>query len=144
MTCVLTIREDIQSSPVFSAGCDLSQVQKAHKEITDAAKAIGLVSSDQLPLLGYEQLKQVDWATVRQAVDHVQCLLPDCKQYISESISGNPFDVTPTTKPFDNPVHIPNFVYVVIVCLAIYFTAQAYDFDLTKLRSLLKRNGKRA
>lgn len=143
MACVFTIPEDIRSSPVFSAGCDPSQVQKAHEEIREAAKAVGLVSPDQLPLLGFEQLKQVDWDTVRQAVDHVQCLLPDCDQYISTTVSGNPFDVSSTAKPFDNPVNIPGFVYFIIVCLAVYFTARSYDIDLNKLRSLLKRNGKR-
>jgi hypothetical protein len=139
-SCRLIIHEHIQSDLVFK-DCDRSQVIEVQAQFTKAAQAVGLTTPDQLNTLGYDQLKQVDWKTVQQAVDHVHCLLPDCEQYMS--VGGNPFDIQPKG-PLDNPVHIPGFIYFVIFCLAVFFTAQAYDFDLTKLRSLLKRNGKRA
>jgi hypothetical protein len=139
MTCRLIIPEHIEGTLVFK-DCDRDQVVKAHKEFQVAAQQLGLNSPDQLTGLGYEQLKQIDWGTVRQAVDQVHCLLPDCSQYMA--VSGNPFDLPPN-QPQNNPVNIPGFIYFVIVCLAVYFTAQAYDLDLSKLRSLLNRNGKR-
>lgn len=138
--CRLTIPEHIQDVMRFTEECTDAQLEKAHREFRIAAEQLGLTTTDQLTVLGYEQLKQVDWGTVRQAVGQVHCLLPDCSQYMS--VSGNPFDLPPG-QPQNNPVNIPGFIYFVIVCLAVFFTAQAYDLDLSKLRSLLNRNGKR-
>ena len=139
--CILQIGEDLNSQLVFSPSCSDEVIQAVHSQFQTAAKSVGLYGVDQLETLGWQQLKAINWQTVRESVDLIECLLPDCANQIQFELQPtNPFETNPNKPSFlDRPVDIPNWIYLVIFVVAIYYVSKAYDIDLNKLKAFFTK-----